>query len=79
MLQERTMLQDWCLLSDEQQIALSRQALGQAMRSVVVQAECLAYAIETGDLDDRGGPEALRLFAQLVRQAGRAEEAGGHA
>lgn len=72
------MLQDWNRLSDEQQIALSQQALSRAACSVAEQAERLARAIEAGCLADRGGPDALRLLASLVREAGQ-QDAGGHA
>ena len=33
------------------------------------QAEILAAQIETGILDDRGGPDALRLLAAITRVA----------
>lgn len=70
---------DWSLLSDEQQLALSQQALLQAVHSVAGQAEGLARAIEAGDLDDRGGPDALRLLARLLSLVAAPQSAGGHA
>ena len=43
-------------------------------------AEVLADEIEQGSLADRGGPEALRLFAAVVRVGGQdVLAAAGHA
>ena len=63
---------EWDLLSDEAQLALSGEALRRAVDTLAGQAELLADEIETGGLADRGGPEALRLLAAVVREAGRA-------
>jgi hypothetical protein len=57
----------WNELPDDVQIALSREALHRAVSIVAAQAELLAHEIECGGLTDRGGPEALRLFAAVVR------------
>ena len=65
------MLSDWNLLSDELQLTLSREALQQAVLSIASQAEVLASEMEIGSLADRGGPEALRLLAAVVRMAGQ--------
>ena len=61
------MLRDWNLLSDDVQLALSREALIRAAQTIAQQAEMLAEEIETGGLSDRGGPDALRLLAAVVR------------
>ena len=61
------MLSDWNCLSDETQLLLSRAALQRAMADIAHQAEILAEQIETGMLDDRGGPDALRLLAAITR------------
>jgi len=61
------MLQDWNLLNDGDQLALSQAALAQAADTIAHQAETLAEEMECGALDDRGGPEALRLLAAVVR------------
>ncbi len=63
------MLLTWDSLSDEQQVLLAREALRRAADSIAGQAECLAGEIESGVLLDRGGPDALRLLAALVRAA----------
>ena len=65
------MLSDWNLLSDELQLTLSREALQQAVLSIASQAEVLASEMEIGSLADRGGPEALRLLAAVVRMTGQ--------
>jgi hypothetical protein len=65
------MLRDWDLLSDEMQLALSSEALRRAVDAVADQAELLAGEMETGVLSDLGGPDALRLLAAVVREAGR--------
>jgi len=61
------MLCDWNLLSDDLQLALAREALRQASATIAGQAEALAAEIEAGTLRDRGGPDALRLLAAVVR------------
>ena len=61
------MLNDWIALSDTAQLALAQEALLRAVETVAGQAETLAGVIEEGELADRGGPDALRLLAALVR------------
>lgn len=58
---------DWHALSDETQLNLTRAALVQAVHTVAGQAEFLALEMESGSLADRGGPDALRLFAAVLR------------
>jgi hypothetical protein len=74
------MLTDWNLLSDELQLMVSREALRRAADILAEQADDLASEMETGTLSDRGGPEALRLLASVVRGSGGANYAVvGHA
>lgn len=61
---------DWGSLPEEQQLALSCEALRVAVRTLADQAEDLAGEIDAGTLADRGGAEALRLLANLMREAG---------
>lgn len=61
------MFSDWNLLSDKLQLDLSREALTRAVATVAAQAELMAQEIERGGLVDRGGPDALRLFAAVIR------------
>jgi Mor family transcriptional regulator len=58
---------DWKLLPDEVQLVLSREAMRRAADTLAEHAEMLAAEMEDGALRDRGGPDALRLFAALVR------------
>ena len=58
---------DWNFLSDELQLVLSQEALRRAGEIIAGQAEMLAGEIEHGYLIDRGGAEALRLLADVVR------------
>jgi hypothetical protein len=58
---------EWQDLSDTMQIALSRQALERAAETLAAHAELLAREMEGGGLLDQGGPDALRLFAAVVR------------
>lgn len=58
---------DWNELPDDLQLALSREALRRAAETLADHAELLAAEIEDGGLRDRGGPDALRLFAAVVR------------
>ena len=60
----------WDSLSDDAQLLLARQALHRAAESITRQAECLAGEMEDGAVPDRGGPEALRLLAAIVRATG---------
>jgi hypothetical protein len=71
---------DWALLSDDLQLTLSSEALRRATETIAGQAEILAGEIERGMLADRGGPDALRLLAAVVRVTGGASAAPtGHA
>jgi hypothetical protein len=64
------MLPAWNSMPEDLQLALSREALYRAATLIASQAEVLAQEIESGTLDDRGGPDALRLFAAVVRVSG---------
>jgi hypothetical protein len=71
---------EWNLLSDEAQLSLSREALRVAAETIAGQAEVLADEMEAGGLLDRGGPDALRLLASVVRVNGASQLApAGHA
>jgi hypothetical protein len=70
------MLSDWNLLSDDVQLALSRQALRRAAELIAGQADTLAEQIDAGIIADRGGPEALRLLASLLRTLDEPEPPG---
>jgi len=61
------MFPEWNCLPEEVQLALSNGALWLAAVTIAAQAEVLAQEMEGGDLADRGGPDALRLFAAIVR------------
>ncbi len=61
------MLNSWCVLSDDIQLALAHSALQRAAETIAEQAETLAGVIEAGELSDQGGPDALRLLAAVVR------------
>ena len=65
------MLADWNVLSDDLQLVLSREALRRAAEIIAEQAEVLAEEMEIGGLQDRGGPNALRLMAGVVRANGQ--------
>lgn len=58
---------EWTELPDELQLVLTREALRRAAETLAEHAELLAVEIEEGALSDRGGPDALRLFAAVVR------------
>ena len=61
------MFKDWNILPDAVQLALAREALRRAADSLASQAEVLAQEMEAGSISDRGGTEALRLLAAIVR------------
>jgi hypothetical protein len=58
---------DWKEMPDELQLVLAREALRRAAETLAEHAELLALEMEGGVLRDRGGPDALRLFASVVR------------
>jgi hypothetical protein len=68
------MPRDWTLLTDDAQLYLAREALARAAALIADQAEFLAGEIEAGVLNDRGGADALRLLAALVRLNGPAAD-----
>ena len=65
------MVTEWNLLADEVQLALSREALRRAAETIAGQAEVLAEEMDIGTLADRGGADALRLLAAVVRVTGQ--------
>lgn len=74
------MLKDWTFLSDDLQLMVSREALRRAADAIAAQADMLAEEMDCGALTDRGGPEALRLLAAVVRASNEEEIAtSGHA
>ncbi len=68
---EIPMVADWNILSDNLQLVLSREALRRAVETIAGQAEILADEMEVGTLADRGGVDALRLLAAVVRVTGQ--------
>lgn len=64
------MIADWNTLSEPLQLYLAQQAFRQAAETIAGQAEVLAQEFEAGTLADRGGAEALRLMAAIVRALG---------
>ncbi len=71
---------DWDHLSEPLQLQLAQAALREASKNLAAYAEALASEIEAGFMSDRGGQEALRLFATIVRNVHAAEPEGvGHA
>lgn len=73
------MLTNWHALSDDLQLALAQQALMRATETIAGHAETLAAVMEQGDLMDRGGPDALRLLACVVRATTPLSHWEGHA
>lgn len=61
------MVREWDILPNDLQLTLAQRALSRAAATLAVQAEVLAEEIDRGNLSDRGGAEALRLFAAVVR------------
>jgi hypothetical protein len=72
------MIRDWHALSDDMQLVLTQQALLRAAETIAQQAELLAEEMDSGNLSDRGGPDALRLLAAVVRVSG-CDNVMGHA
>lgn len=57
----------WNDFSEQQQLAFSQEALRRAADILAGHAELLAREMQGGALLDQGGPDALRLFASVVR------------
>ena len=64
------MIADWNSLSEPLQLYLAQQAFRQAAETIAGQADVLADEFDAGSLADRGGAEALRLMAAVVRALG---------
>ena len=62
-----TELSSWHELPTDVQLALAQGAMQKAAALLAEQAELLATEMDAGTLLDQGGPEALRLFAAVVR------------
>ena len=62
---------DWNSLPEDLQLVLASEAMRRAVETIAGQAEALAGEIEAGGIADRGGPEALRLLAAVVRLSAR--------
>jgi hypothetical protein len=69
----------WTELSDDVQLTLARESMRRAAETIAGQAEALAEEFEEGGLEDRGGSEALRLFAALVREVSGSDPTVGRA
>ena len=57
----------WNAIPDELQLTLAQEAMRRAAETLAEHAELLAAEMEGGALLDQGGPDALRLFAAVVR------------
>ncbi len=66
-------MSDWERLSEPLQLQLAQAAMREASKNLAAYADALASEIECGFMADRGGFEALRLFATLVRSVHAAE------
>lgn len=59
----------WRDLPKDCQVQLAEGAMRRACEILAQQAESLAEEIERGEVEDRGGAEALHLLARLIRLA----------
>lgn len=57
----------WQALPDDLQLTLAQEAMRRAADTLADHADLLAAEMESGTLLDQGGPDALRLFANVVR------------
>lgn len=64
------MIADWNALPESLQLYVAQQAFRHAAETIAGQAEVLAREFDDGALADRGGAEALRLMAAIVRAIG---------
>jgi hypothetical protein len=61
------MIAEWNRLPEPLQLHLAQQAFGRATETIAGQAEVLAREFDAGTLADRGGADALRLLATILR------------
>ena len=64
------MLSEWDVIPEDLQLTLTREALKRAADVIAGQAETLADEMAGGAILDRGGPDALRLLAAVLRVTG---------
>lgn len=57
----------WHTLPEPLQLVLAQESMRRAAATLAEQAELLAQEMDAGTLVDRGGPDALRLFAAIIR------------
>jgi len=57
----------WQALPEALQLVLAQEAMRRAAATLADQAELLAHEMDAGTLVDHGGPDALRLFAAIIR------------
>jgi hypothetical protein len=76
---DRCMFMAWSMMSDELQLMVAREALRRASDVIAGHADELAIEMEIGSLRDRGGPEALRLLAAIVRLGAEVRTGAGQA
>jgi hypothetical protein len=62
---------DWNRLSEDAQLHIAQEAMRRAIETIAAHAELLAEEMESGAIADRGGPDALRLLATMIRLTGR--------
>ena len=58
---------DWHALPEPLQLVLAQESMRRAAATLADQAELLAHEMDAGTLVDHGGPDALRLFAAIIR------------
>lgn len=64
------MFSAWDVIPEDLQLTLTSEALRRATDVIARQAETLADEMAGGMLADRGGPDALRLLAAVLRVTG---------
>lgn len=69
------MIAEWNTLPETLQLHVAQQAFRQAVDTIASQADVLAGEFEAGTLSDRGGADALKLLATIVRALRPADEA----
>ncbi len=57
----------WHTLPEPLQLVLAQESMRRAAATLAEQAELLAHEMDAGTLIDHGGPDALRLFAAIIR------------
>ena len=72
-------MDQWTCLPTPVRLWVAESAMARAAKLLAKEAESLAAEIDDDLISDRGGAEALRYFARIIRAAASADQVVGNA